>query len=41
MYIFDENTEKECFLNPFEKWWHYLLLFFAWFVPHKAYQVKN
>ena len=41
MYIYDESTEKEYFLNPFEKWWHYFLLVFAWFVPHKAYQVKN
>ena len=41
MYIFDKSTEKEYFLNPFEKWWHYFLLVFAWFVPHKAYQVKN
>jgi Protein of unknown function (DUF443). len=41
MYIYDESTEKEYFLNPFEKWWHYFLILFAWFVPHKAYQVKN
>ena len=38
MYVICESTKVKYYFNPFEKWWHYFLLCFAWFIPHKMHQ---
>ena len=39
MYTINETTGEEYYFNPFEKWWHYFLLCFTWFVPHRIYKL--
>lgn len=34
MYLKDLETNELYFVNIFEKWWHFLLLGFTWFIPH-------
>jgi hypothetical protein len=41
MYVISESTKVKYYFNPFEKWWHYFLLCFAWFIPHKMYQLAE
>ena len=37
MYTINETTGEEYYFNLYEKWWHYFLLGFAYFIPHRAY----
>ena len=41
MYVISESTKVKYYFNSFEKWWHYFLLCFAWFIPHKMYQLAE
>ena len=41
MYLKDLETDELYFVNIFEKWWHFLLLGFTWFIPHKAFLLKK
>lgn len=41
MYLKDLETNELYFVNIFEKWWHFLLLGFTWFIPHKAFLLKK
>lgn len=41
MYLKDLETGELYFVNIFEKWWHFLLLGFTWFTPHKAFLLKK
>ncbi|HET6785530.1 MAG TPA: hypothetical protein VFH18_05865 [Erysipelotrichaceae bacterium] len=41
MIIKDVNSEELYAIDLFEEWWHFLILGFSWFVPHKAYKMKR
>jgi len=41
MIIKDVNSEELYAIDLFEEWWHFLILGFSWFVPHKAYKMKH
>ena len=41
MYTINETTGEEYYFNLYEKWWHYFLLGFAYFIPHRAYKLKT
>lgn len=40
-YLLDEETNKIYGFHLFEKWWYSLFLWFAWFLPHKCYEIEN
>lgn len=40
-YALNEKTGKIYEFQLFEKWWYYLLLWFAWFLPHKFYELEE
>lgn len=40
MRLENKGNGDEYFIDLFEKWWHYPLLAFTWFLPHKAYPYK-
>ena len=39
--IVRNSNNKQSFVKLFEKWWHYPLLGLTWFLPHKAYLLKD
>lgn len=39
--IVRNSNNKQYFVKLFEKWWHYPLLGLTWFLPHKAYLLKD
>jgi len=41
MYTINETTGEEYYFNLYEKWWHYFLLGFAYFIPHRAYKLTH
>ncbi len=41
MIIKDVNSEELYAIDLFEEWWHFFILGFSWFVPHKAYKMKH
>ena len=41
MYTINETKGEEYYFNLYEKWWHYFLLGFAYFVPHRAYKLTQ
>jgi len=41
MYVINETTGEEYYFNLYEKWWHYFLLGFAYFIPHRAYKLTQ
>jgi len=41
MYTINETTGEEYYFNLYEKWWHYFLLGFAYFIPHRLYKLKK
>jgi len=41
MRLENKGNGDEYFIDLFEKWWHYPLLAFTWFLPHKAYPYKE
>ena len=41
MYTINKNTGEEYYFNLYEKWWHYFLLGFSYFVPHRLYKLKT
>lgn len=41
MRLENKGNGEEYFIDLFEKWWHYPLLALTWFLPHKAYPIKQ
>lgn len=41
MRLINKSNGDQYFIDLFEKWWHYPLLFLTWFFPHKAYPYKE
>jgi len=41
MILKNKTTEEQYFVGLYEKWWHYPLLGLTWFLPHKAYLLKE
>ena len=41
MYTKNETTGKDYYFDLYEKWWHYFLLCFSWFIPHKLYKLDS
>lgn len=41
MQLVNKSNGEQYFIDLFEKWWHYPLLALTWFLPHKAYPIKQ
>lgn len=41
MNLRNKKTGDQYFIDLFEKWWHFPFLGLTWFLPHKAYLLKN
>ena len=41
MQLVNKSSGEQYFIDLFEKWWQYPLLALTWFLPHKAYPIKQ